>query len=89
MKIPVEEHLLGQEQQSPFIQSTNTAYFVRAEGGACGNTGCVNISINVLDAYAYMPPFDTLCGMGYPFDLTNGVPEGGVYSGDRNYEWNI
>ena len=61
--------------------STNTAYFVRAEGGACGNTGCVSISINVLDAYAYMPPFDTLCGMGYPFDLTNGVPEGGVYSG--------
>ncbi|MDG2227432.1 MAG: gliding motility-associated C-terminal domain-containing protein [Flavobacteriales bacterium] len=61
--------------------STNTAYFVRAEGGACGNTGCVNILINVLDAYAYMPPFDTLCGMGYPFDLTNGVPEGGVYSG--------
>ncbi len=61
--------------------STNTAYFVRAEGGACGNTGCVSISINVLDAYAYMPPFDTLCGMGYPFELTNGVPEGGVYSG--------
>jgi gliding motility-associated-like protein len=61
--------------------ATNTAYFVRAEGGACGNTACVNISINVLDAYAYMVPFDTLCGMGYPFDLANGVPEGGVYSG--------
>jgi len=61
--------------------STNTAYFVRAEGGTCGNTSCVSISINVLDAYAYMTPFDTLCGMGYPFDLVNGVPEGGVYSG--------
>ena len=61
--------------------ATNTAYFVRAEGGTCGNTACVNISINVLDAYAYMTPFDTLCGMGYPFDLANGVPEGGVYSG--------
>ena len=61
--------------------ATNTAYFVRAEGGTCGNTACVNISINVLDAYSYMTPFDTLCGMGYPFDLANGVPEGGVYSG--------
>lgn len=61
--------------------ATNTAYFVRAEGGTCGNTACVNISINVLNAYAYMTPFDTLCGMGYPFDLANGVPEGGVYSG--------
>ena len=61
--------------------ATNTAYFVRAEGGTCGNTACVNISINVLDAYAYMTPFDTLCGMGYPFGLANGVPEGGVYSG--------
>ncbi len=62
--------------------ATNTAYFVRAEGGTCGNTACVNISINVLNAYAYMTPFDTLCGMGYPFDLANGVPEGGVYSGN-------
>ena len=61
--------------------ATNTAYFVRAEGGTCGNTACVNISINVLDAYAYITPFDTLCGIGYPFDLANGVPEGGVYSG--------
>lgn len=61
--------------------TTSTAYFVRAEGGTCGNTNCVNILINVLDANAYMIPFDTLCGVGASFTLNNGIPEGGTYTG--------
>lgn len=61
--------------------STSTAYYVRAEGGTCGNTECVSILINVLDAYAYMVAFDDMCGTGAPFELNNGIPEGGTYSG--------
>lgn len=61
--------------------TTSTAYYVRAEGGTCGNTECVSILINVLDAYTYMVAFDDLCGMGAPFELNQGIPEGGTYSG--------
>ncbi len=61
--------------------SSTTSYYVRAEGGTCGNTSCANVSINVSDAYAYMVPFDTECGIGQAFTLNNGLPEGGTYSG--------
>ncbi len=61
--------------------TATVAYYVRAEGGTCGNTNCADILINVIDADAYMVPFDTLCGTGATFELTNGLPGGGVYSG--------
>ncbi len=61
--------------------SSTTSYYVRAEGGTCGNTACANVSINVSDAYAYMVPFDSECGIGQAFTLNNGLPEGGTYSG--------
>lgn len=60
---------------------TSTAYYVRAEGGTCGNTTCQSVLINVQEANAYMLPFDTICGMSTPFDMLNGIPEGGTYSG--------
>lgn len=61
--------------------SSNT-YFVRAEGGSCGNTDCASVFINVLESYVYMVPFDTLCGLKEPFQLTGGLPVGGTYSGN-------
>jgi gliding motility-associated-like protein len=61
--------------------NNSTSYFVRAEGGTCGNTVCADISINVLDADAYMVAFDNACGIGQPFTLNNGIPLGGTYSG--------
>lgn len=61
--------------------SSTSAYYVRAEGGTCGNTTCASILINVLDVDAYLVAFDTLCGTTAPFELTNGIPTGGVYSG--------
>ena len=59
----------------------STNYYVRAEGGNCGNTSCASIFINVFDAQAYFVPFDTLCGLTKPFLLTGGMPSGGIYSG--------
>jgi len=61
--------------------SSNT-YFVRAEGGACGNTDCASIFLNVQNTYAYLVPFDTICGLQAPFLLTGGLPSGGIYSGN-------
>lgn len=61
--------------------TTSSAYYVRAEGGTCGNTECVNNLVNVLDAYAYMVAFDDQCGVGAPIELNNGIPAGGTYSG--------
>lgn len=60
--------------------SSNT-FFVRGEGGTCGNTQCASIFINVQNSYAYIVPFDTLCGLKPPFQLTGGLPAGGTYSG--------
>jgi gliding motility-associated-like protein len=62
--------------------SSTTSYYMRAEGGTCGNTACANVSINVSDAYAYMVPFDSECGIGQAFTLNNGLPDGGTYSGN-------
>mgnify|MGYP003950770351 CR=1 FL=1 len=59
----------------------STNYYVRAEGGNCGNTPCESIFINVFDAQAYFVPFDTVCGLTKPFLLTGGMPTGGSYSG--------
>ena len=62
--------------------TSSNSYFVRAEGGACGNTECASIFINVQNTYAYLVPFDTICGLQAPFLLTGGLPTGGVYSGN-------
>jgi gliding motility-associated-like protein len=61
--------------------NSNTTYYARAEGGACGNTECRDISISVLETDAYMVAFEDQCGLGLPFELDNGLPAGGVYSG--------
>jgi len=62
--------------------NSSNSYFVRAEGGACGNTACASIFINVQNTYAYMVPYDTICGLQAPFLLTGGLPQGGIYSGN-------
>jgi len=61
--------------------SATTTYFVRAEGGSCGNTTCVSIQISVLENYIYLIPFQELCGLADPIELLNGIPSGGIYSG--------
>ena len=62
--------------------STSTVYYVRAEGGACGNTACESIFISIQQVIVHMNPFDTLCGTGFAFTLNNGEPLGGTYSGN-------
>lgn len=61
--------------------STTSTYYVRGEGGSCGNTECAGIFINVLETEAYFVFVDTICGLGAPFNLTGGLPVGGTYSG--------
>lgn len=63
--------------------TANTTYYVRGEGGSCGNTECVSVTIAVLGVEAILVvPFDTLCvNSTSPFNLTGGFPTGGVYSG--------
>lgn len=59
-----------------------TTYYVRGEGGACGNTLCATVNINVHGAQVYLVPFDTVCVEGNTaFSLTGGLPVGGSYSG--------
>lgn len=65
--------------------TSSGAYYVRAEGGTCGNTECVDLIMNVLDAYAYMVAFDDMCGVGAAFEIDNGLPAGGTYSGPGVY----
>ena len=62
--------------------NNSSNYYVRAEGGICGNTECQSVFINVFDAQAFIVPFDTLCGLTQPILLTGGMPTGGIYSGN-------
>lgn len=59
----------------------STSYYVRAEGGTCGNTSCADIFISVTETVVHTNPYDTLCGFGPAFTLNGGEPEGGTYSG--------
>lgn len=59
----------------------SSSYYVRAEGGTCGNTICADIFINVIETVVHTDNYDTICGTGTPFALDNGRPEGGVYTG--------
>ena len=63
---------------------TNTAtYYVRAEGGSCGDTECASVMISVISVNAILVvPFDTLCvSSSSAFTLSGGFPIGGVYAG--------
>ncbi len=61
--------------------TTNTTYFVRAEGASCIPTTCVSIIIQVEGAFVTLLPFDTICGVLQPITLIQGIPSGGTYSG--------
>ncbi|MCB9187956.1 MAG: gliding motility-associated C-terminal domain-containing protein [Flavobacteriales bacterium] len=59
----------------------STSYYVRAEGGTCGNTACSDAFISVIETIVHTNPYDTLCGIGPEFTLNGGEPNGGSYSG--------
>jgi gliding motility-associated-like protein len=62
--------------------SSTTNYYVRAEGGWCEPTECVGITISVYNLETNLLSFEDVCGVDAPtFDLTGGIPSGGVYSG--------
>lgn len=64
------------------VQPANAAtYYVRAEGGTCGNTACASVFVNVIETIVHTNPYDTLCGFGPSVYLDGGEPSGGVYSG--------
>lgn len=60
----------------------STTYYVRAEGGICGNTACVSASVTVIEHDVYMVPPPPICGTSAPFELNTGIPVGGTYSGN-------
>ncbi|MCB9198522.1 MAG: gliding motility-associated C-terminal domain-containing protein [Flavobacteriales bacterium] len=65
------------------VQPANSSsYYVRAEGGTCGNTSCVDVFISVIETIVHINPYDTLCGIGPSFRLLGGEPAGGNYSGN-------
>lgn len=64
------------------VQPPNsTSYYVRAEGGTCGNTACTDVFVSVIEVIVHTNPYDTLCGIGPAFTLNGGEPNGGTYSG--------
>lgn len=61
---------------------SNTSYYVRAEGGSCGNTVCADLVINVHDVHTYLTPQDPICTDGNSQHLLEGgLPSGGSYTG--------
>jgi gliding motility-associated-like protein len=72
---------IGSGSSITVTPSNTSTYFVRGEGGTCGNTECASIFINVLGTDAYFVFVDTICGLSAPFNLTGGLPAGGTYSG--------
>mgnify|MGYP001205846799 CR=1 FL=1 len=74
---------IGTGSSISVIPSNTTTYYVRAEGGTCGNTECVSIMISIISVNAILVvPFDTLCETSSSaFTLSGGFPVGGVYSG--------
>jgi len=61
--------------------NNSTSFYVRAEGGTCGNTVCADIFISVIATIVHVNPFDSICGAGPSFQLEGGEPTGGVYTG--------
>jgi len=62
--------------------SSTTSYYVRTEGGECGPTECLGITVSVYTLETNLLSFDNICGTAVPsFNLTGGIPSGGTYSG--------
>lgn len=61
--------------------SNSSTYYVRGEGGACGNTACASVFISVIETIVHSNPYDTICGLAPAFKLNGGEPTGGIYSG--------
>ena len=62
--------------------SSTTNYYVRTEGGECGPTDCLGITVDVYTLETNLLSFNNVCGTDVPaFDLTGGIPSGGTYSG--------
>lgn len=74
-------NFIGNGSSITVTPSTSTSYYVRAEGGVCGNTNCQSIFVTTQQVIVHMNPFDTICGTGFPFEIQNGEPVGGNYSG--------
>ncbi|MCT4580294.1 MAG: gliding motility-associated C-terminal domain-containing protein [Flavobacteriales bacterium] len=65
------------------LSPTNSVtYYVRSEGGVCGNTPCTSAFVSVIETIVHCNPFDTICGIGNSFALQGGEPDGGFYSGN-------
>ena len=74
-------NLIGNGNTISVSPTSSTSYYVRAEGGVCGNTICQSIFITIQEVVVHMNPFDTICGTGFPFEIQNGEPVGGTYFG--------
>jgi gliding motility-associated-like protein len=63
--------------------STTTNYYVRSEGGECPPSNCIGVTIDVYTLETNLNSFEKVCGIATPsFDLTGGIPSGGIYSGN-------
>ena len=62
--------------------SSTTNYYVRTEGGECGPTECIGITVSVYTLETNLLSYENVCGSATPpFNLTGGIPSGGTYSG--------
>jgi gliding motility-associated-like protein len=62
--------------------ANSSTYYVRGEGGDCGNTSCASVFISIIETIVHTNPYDTICGLAPAFKLNGGEPTGGVYSGN-------
>jgi gliding motility-associated-like protein len=62
--------------------ANSSTYYVRGEGGDCGNTICASVFISVIETIVHTNPYDTICGLAPGFKLNGGEPMGGSYSGN-------
>jgi gliding motility-associated-like protein len=62
--------------------ANSSTYYVRGEGGDCGNTVCASVFISVIETIVHTNPYDTICGLAPGFKLNGGEPMGGNYSGN-------
>ena len=63
-------NFIGNGSSITVTPSTSTSYYVRAEGGVCGNTNCQSIFVTTQQVIVHMNPFDTICGTGFPFEIS-------------------
>jgi gliding motility-associated-like protein len=72
---------IGSGNAITVLPSFSTTYFVRAEGGNCSPSVCITRTVVVKNLPVYLSPFDTLCKDDPQLLLTNGSPDGGLYTG--------